>query len=74
MIAVSLALGVDNRSLIGIQEDDGLLQACAMPLLKLRLRRLVAASAPSPTAFVALQMSAIHGPCDEKSQSGHQSS
>ncbi len=66
MIAVSVALGFDEQSLFEIQEDDGMIQACAMPLLKSSLRRLVAVSAPSPAAFVALQMSAIHGPGDEE--------
>src|SRR5207249_3084540 len=68
MIAVSLALGFDDQFLFGIQEHDGMIQACAMPLLKLRLRRLVAMSAPSPAAFVSLQMSTIHGPGDGESQ------
>ena len=66
MIAVSLALGFDDQSLFGIQEDDGMFQSCAMPLLKSRLRWLVSVSAPSPTTFVTLQMRTIHGPGNEE--------
>lgn len=66
MLTVFSTFGFNGNSLLRSQQNDRMFQVLLMPLFQSRLRQLMAFSAPSPTASISLEVSAVDGPVIKK--------